>query len=319
MPSESADILIAVAFIFFLFVAFGFLIALVITVILHFRSKEKVDTMEVLAKEVIEVCKVNYNKNLRALWLVPVPSMYPVLMAADEFVANAKKGAVNLASVKDSLELMNKQLFMLLQKYREGAAIYKGRIVGSNVLDRQAFLDELYEQKPNHDGTITIRAGAGVESGDTETFSREEVKGLEDLIREYGRNLNLIVYEKNIGAKMLGLMAQRVEFILCAYDAQIILPSQSRNIDILRGTGDVSILSAGTSRFGRFEFPTGYPLSTKLMAVELKCLTWGMTNRQLISNMTNIVQDAMDMNVGYQQGKTYRELERPVNQPKKND
>lgn len=308
MASESFEVFLFLAVIVLVALAFAFLIAFIVAVFFYFRSKKRPDSVDLLAKDHAEICKVNLNPNLRVLWLVPVPSMIDLL-------GLLSKIDFSKAGIKAEVDSLIKAVESLVSCYRSSAAIFKGEIIGSNVLDRQATLSELTESKANPDESVTLRVGD--EEGIT--FSKEEIEVLTKEVNENGAHLNLFLYERDFGKRFLFFFPRKEWFIVCAYDKQILLPGMSRSIEVKEGAGDVLLLAPGTTRFGRFEFLTGYPHNSKLMSAELKCLTWTMVNRQLLANSGGIVEDALSLNVGFSQGATYRELDRPIKQDKGKD
>jgi len=301
-----------------LLVAAGFLViiagfaflGLLVTIILHFARKKKVDNLAVLFKEQLELCKVNRNMNLRWLFLVPVPSMFDFVDLVEEFKAGIKEKQYDVL-VKLCGELIT-VLNVLISRYTSAASISKGKIIGSNVLDRQATISELMTNKANERGEIVVEASDGTK----EVFSSQEIEDLRESVEKNGPFLYALAYEREMGRKLI-FFADIKPFIALAYHNQVLFPGAHKEIDINVAAGDVSLLAPGTTRYGQFEFLTGYPGNLKIMATEIKLLTWGMQNRQLIGNVANITQDAMDLNVGFTQGMAYEEAKRAITQPKR--
>lgn len=308
--SAFMDLFVSIGLLGFLALGFGFLVAFAVFVFFYFNKGKRPDSVEILFRENVELCRVNFNRNLRVLWLVDLPPMFHISESIDGLLKLAKVGSTD--KISSELLTLNSSLDKLFSKYSRAPAIFKGRIEGSNVLNRQVILDEILAsgtEMPNKSIRVVLNSSE-------QFFSPDEISTLKESIALNGANLNMIYYERVIGSKFFGLMAKKAGFIVCAYDNQILFPGLTRSTELSEAAGDVSLLGPGTERFGRFEFLTGYPQNSKFMATEMKCLTFAMVNRQLLSNMGGIVDDALSMNVGYKQGTMYKELDRPIQQQK---
>lgn len=182
--------------------------------------------------------------------------------------------------------------------------IWKGDIIGSNIIDRQVNIEEILGSEKDDAGNYIRILGEGGDYERKDLISAEQVKKIQESIDVWGPRLNMIAYERVESSRFFGLMENKGCYIVTCYDDQVLGMDDDG--------GNVAFLCPGTIRYGRFEVPTGYPDRLKVMISEIHCLPWKDLNKNLISGISEITNRALDANPGYQQSITMAEASKPV-------
>jgi hypothetical protein len=182
--------------------------------------------------------------------------------------------------------------------------IWKGDIIGSNIIDRQVNIEEILGSEKDDSGNYIRILGEGGDNERKDLISAEQVEGIQKSIDLWGPRLNMIAYERVESSRFFGLMENKGCYIVTCYDDQVLGMDDDG--------GNVALLCPGTIRYGRFEVPTGYPDRLKVMISEIHCLPWKDLNKNLISGISEITNRALDANPGYQQSITMAEASKPV-------
>lgn len=182
--------------------------------------------------------------------------------------------------------------------------IWKGDIIGSNIIDRQVNIEEIIGSEKDEAGNYIRILGEGTDNERKDLINPEQVKKIQESIDVWGPRLNMIAYERVESSRFFGLMENKGCYIVTCYDDQVLGMDDDG--------GNVALLCPGTIRYGRFEVPTGYPDRLKVMISEIHCLPWKDLNKNLISGISEITNRALDANPGYQQSITMAEASKPV-------
>lgn len=209
----------------------------------------------------------------------------------------------------EDLKKKNATLDQTIQKYNKQIStnvrgIWKGDIIGSNIIDRQVNIEEILGSEKNEKGDYIRVIGEGTDNERTDLISKENVDKMQESINFWGPRLNLIAYERVESSRLFGLLENKGQYIVTCYDDQVLGMDDDG--------GNVALLCPGTIRYGRFEIPTGYPDRLKVMISEIHCLPWKDLTKNLISGISEITNKALDANPGYQQSITLAEASKPV-------
>jgi len=186
-----------------------------------------------------------------------------------------------------------------LESNKRGA--WKGDIVGSNKIDVAASLEELFTNyKKTAEGGYVVEYGEGSKL----ELSAADIKLTQESIKKWGNCLYMILYERPKGFSIPLIYPNKEEYLLVAYSDQV--DGWDSDDEIL------SVRSAGSNRYGRFEYPTGYPERVPFLVSEIRTMAWVEANRQLVSNIGNIVEDSISVNPILTQLLGYKRMEQPI-------
>lgn len=232
------------------------------------------------------------DKKIQALTAsTPGSSFERVLLACEEL---EKKNAALTSVIKNYNEQMSTNI----------RGIWKGDIIGSNIIDRQINVEEILGSEQDADGNYVRILGEGTDNERTDKISPDQVENIKASIAKWGPHLNLIAYERVVSSRLFGLWENKEQYIVTCYDDQVLGMDDDG--------GNVALLCPGTIRYGRFEVPTGYPGRLKVMISEVHCLPWKDLNKNLISGISEITNKALEANPGYNQSVVLAEASKPI-------
>jgi hypothetical protein len=182
--------------------------------------------------------------------------------------------------------------------------IWKGDIIGSNILDRQVNIDEIMACEKNSKGEYERILFEGTDNERPDIITQETVDNIQKSIDLWGSRLNMIAYERVESSRFFGLMENKGQYIVMAYDDQVLGMDDDG--------GNVALLCPGTIRYGRFEVPTGYPDRLKITVSEIHSFCWKDLDKNTISGISEITQKALEANPGFSQSVTMADANKPI-------
>jgi hypothetical protein len=182
--------------------------------------------------------------------------------------------------------------------------IWKGDIVGSNVIDRQVNIEEILGSEKDEKGNYVRILGEGTDNETKVLVPEITAKAIQKSIEAWGSDLHMIAYERVESSRLFGLLENKGQYIVMACADQVLGWDNEG--------GDIALLCTGTIRYGRFEILQGYPGRLKVMVAEINCLPWKDHSKMLISGISDITNKALDANPGFQQSVEMAEATRPV-------
>jgi hypothetical protein len=242
----------------------------------------------------------------------PENSTYEGLEKKLQQLLEDKTGERGIKEILDActeFEKIAKSLDNKLNEYNDilstnTRGIWKGDIIGSNIIDRQVNIEEILGSEKDKEGNYIRVIGEGTDNEIIEKISAEQADEIQKSIDKWGPRLNLIAYERLESSRFFGLVENKGSYIVVCYDDQV--------LGLDDDGGNVTLLCPGTIRYGRFEIPTGYPGRLKVMISEIHCLPWKDLNKNLISGISEITNKALDANPGYSQAVTMADANKPI-------
>ena len=266
-----------------------------------FQAQEALKALEAIQAEASGIAQVVPS-------VVPDKSKGPVRVVdeglrAEVVPISSAPRNMSLSEQLDSISAQIAEYNLFIESDKRGA--WKGDIIGSNCIDVQACLEEIYprmtEDPRNKDRFIVPVKGSETPF----IISQREVRMTEMAVAEWGRYIYCVLYTRPKGGFSLPpFYNPKTESILIANEDQL----DGWDSD----DGIVSLRSAGTNRYGRFEFATGYARRVPYLITELRILSWMEVNRMLVSDIGNVVQEAINVNPALTQILGAKKLEQPI-------
>jgi hypothetical protein len=238
-------------------------------------KKKAVDQMLQMYEEMIEMAIVNKQSNMIELFRYPAPFFGRVMRRIDEFctkITKDDKGKIIKTEVVDrEIKEIRNDLQDIEEKISGQSAVYLGKVIGYNKFDMLATTEGMIMPEGTEDDP---RVAEIMEK------TSEKRKVLEDLIKECGRYMNFIVYEKDMGG--IWIFKKKYKQGVLAFDDQL--------LGLNSADGIVTLLGEGTQKIGiYFSVPSGYPERIQVLLthlIETSRIRWSMLHEANIINLT---------------------------------
>lgn len=300
-------------------ILFALILILSVAIFLHFRGGQKIDALKLLFSEMVFTAQINHDPFMLELYRVDSPprmDRYVVVVedAISKLISRIdrrKKGksADIVKSDRDSLSYL-KSLYDILHDFNSrigrSRGVFMGSITGFNRINLYSNFVELYEA----DNVSGIRSFEV--NGKSHTIPDHEYKGVENMLRECGGFLNIVVYEAVHGWKIPLLWKNKVTRAVLCFDDQL--------TGVNSQDGKIILHAPGIESHGfYFEIPSGSPDRTKVILSVIKSLTWIRATAQIQSNLFELVNNSLNMNPTLLQSLAIKQMEKPVAKPVKTE